>query len=44
MYHWSTVLLLQVLQIFYPYPIQIYPNEFPGEDPNDCPRNMKKAE
>ncbi|XP_017462036.1 PREDICTED: uncharacterized protein LOC108355373 isoform X3 [Rhagoletis zephyria] len=31
-----------VIQIFYPYSIQTHPNEFPGVDPNDCPRDMKK--
>lgn len=23
------------IQIFYPLPIQLYPSEFPGDDPND---------
>ncbi|KAH8278462.1 hypothetical protein KR018_003592, partial [Drosophila ironensis] len=32
----------KVLQIFYPYSIQTHPHEFPGADPNDCPRNIKK--
>lgn len=32
------------LQIFYPYSIQTHENEFPGEDPNDCPRNLKRDE
>ncbi|XP_023036388.1 alpha-1,6-mannosyl-glycoprotein 2-beta-N-acetylglucosaminyltransferase isoform X4 [Drosophila willistoni] len=32
----------KVLQIFYPYSIQTHPHEYPGLDPNDCPRNMKK--
>lgn len=30
----------RVLQIFYPYSMQIYPNEFPGYQEGDCPRNM----
>ncbi|CAH0561827.1 unnamed protein product [Brassicogethes aeneus] len=34
----------KVIQIFYPYSIQTHPREFPGEDPNDCPRNMKKEQ
>uniref|UniRef100_A0A336MCB3 Alpha-1,6-mannosyl-glycoprotein 2-beta-N-acetylglucosaminyltransferase n=1 Tax=Culicoides sonorensis TaxID=179676 RepID=A0A336MCB3_CULSO len=34
----------KVIQIFYPYSIQTHPNEFPGADPNDCPRDMKKDE
>ncbi|XP_041374177.1 alpha-1,6-mannosyl-glycoprotein 2-beta-N-acetylglucosaminyltransferase-like [Gigantopelta aegis] len=32
------------MQIFYPYAIQVYNNQFPGDDPKDCPRNLKKAE
>ncbi|XP_054719136.1 alpha-1,6-mannosyl-glycoprotein 2-beta-N-acetylglucosaminyltransferase-like [Uloborus diversus] len=32
----------KVIQIFYPNSIQLHPNEFPGHDPNDCPRNMKR--
>ncbi|CAD0207001.1 unnamed protein product [Chrysodeixis includens] len=31
----------KVMQIFYPYSIQTHPNEFPGMDPNDCPRDTK---
>ncbi|XP_019880285.1 alpha-1,6-mannosyl-glycoprotein 2-beta-N-acetylglucosaminyltransferase isoform X2 [Aethina tumida] len=34
----------KVIQIFYPYSIQTHPNEFPGEDPNDCPRDIKKEQ
>lgn len=34
----------KVLQIFYPYSIQTHPDEYPGVDPNDCPRNMKKQQ
>ncbi|XP_056642067.1 alpha-1,6-mannosyl-glycoprotein 2-beta-N-acetylglucosaminyltransferase-like [Diorhabda sublineata] len=30
----------KVMQIFYPYSIQTHPNEFPGSDPNDCPRDI----
>ncbi|XP_064630740.1 alpha-1,6-mannosyl-glycoprotein 2-beta-N-acetylglucosaminyltransferase-like [Lineus longissimus] len=35
-----------VMQIFYPFSMQVYPHEFPGEHPKDCPRNInkKKAE
>ncbi|CAG9759284.1 unnamed protein product [Ceutorhynchus assimilis] len=32
----------KVIQIFYPYSIQTHPNEFPGEDPGDCQRDIKK--
>ncbi|XP_033125565.1 alpha-1,6-mannosyl-glycoprotein 2-beta-N-acetylglucosaminyltransferase-like [Anneissia japonica] len=32
----------QTMQIFYPYLLQIYENEFPGVDPNDCPRNVDR--
>lgn len=34
----------KVMQIYYPYSIQTHPHEFPGEDPNDCDRNMKKEQ
>ncbi|XP_070541008.1 alpha-1,6-mannosyl-glycoprotein 2-beta-N-acetylglucosaminyltransferase-like [Ptychodera flava] len=33
----------QVIQIFYPFSIQVYKDEFPGFHPNDCPRDMPKA-
>ncbi|GFN75696.1 alpha-1,6-mannosyl-glycoprotein 2-beta-n-acetylglucosaminyltransferase [Plakobranchus ocellatus] len=33
-----------VMQIFFPFSQQIYSKEFPGEHPNDCPRNVKKSE
>ncbi|XP_041374173.1 alpha-1,6-mannosyl-glycoprotein 2-beta-N-acetylglucosaminyltransferase-like [Gigantopelta aegis] len=32
------------MQIFYPYAIQVYNSQFPGTDPNDCPRNLQKDE
>ena len=32
------------MQIFYPYSIQKYPNKFPGQDSNDCPKSIKKEE
>ncbi|XP_022101536.1 alpha-1,6-mannosyl-glycoprotein 2-beta-N-acetylglucosaminyltransferase-like [Acanthaster planci] len=38
----KTVDFCQTMQIFYPYLLQIYENEFPGEDPGDCPRDMKR--
>ncbi|KAJ3639533.1 hypothetical protein Zmor_002888 [Zophobas morio] len=34
----------KVIQIFYPYSIQTHPHEFPGEDPNDCPRDIKREQ
>lgn len=33
----------QTLQIFYPYSLQIYENEFPGPEANDCPRDISKS-
>ncbi|KAL4231384.1 hypothetical protein ACF0H5_008963 [Mactra antiquata] len=33
-----------VLQIYFPHSLQTHPKVFPGEDPKDCPRNMKKEE
>ncbi|VDK17387.1 unnamed protein product [Anisakis simplex] len=32
----------RVLQIFYPYNIQLFPTVFPGTDPNDCAADMTK--
>ncbi|XP_077258102.1 alpha-1,6-mannosyl-glycoprotein 2-beta-N-acetylglucosaminyltransferase isoform X5 [Temnothorax americanus] len=32
----------RVMQIFYPHSIQTHPHTFPGEGPNDCPRNIRK--
>lgn len=34
----------KVMQIFYPFSIQTHPNEFPGESPNDCPRDINIKE
>ncbi|XP_014602701.1 PREDICTED: alpha-1,6-mannosyl-glycoprotein 2-beta-N-acetylglucosaminyltransferase isoform X1 [Polistes canadensis] len=34
----------RVMQIFYPHSIQTHPRTFPGEDPNDCPRNIHKEQ
>jgi alpha-1,6-mannosyl-glycoprotein beta-1,2-N-acetylglucosaminyltransferase len=34
----------RVMQIFYPYSTQMYPKTFPGESPNDCPRNIRKEQ
>lgn len=34
----------RVLQIYFPYSIQLYPNEFPGQDPRDCPRDISKED
>ncbi|XP_075989674.1 alpha-1,6-mannosyl-glycoprotein 2-beta-N-acetylglucosaminyltransferase-like isoform X3 [Anticarsia gemmatalis] len=36
-----TIDFTKVMQIFYPYSIQTHPREFPGMDPNDCPRDAK---
>jgi len=38
----NSVDFAKTMQIFYPYSIQTHPKEFPGESPNDCPRNAKK--
>ncbi|KAJ8009164.1 hypothetical protein DPEC_G00086060 [Dallia pectoralis] len=32
----------RVLQIYFPYSTQLYPDEFPGQDPRDCPRDISK--
>lgn len=38
----NSVDFAKTMQIFYPFSIQTHPREFPGESPNDCPRNAKK--
>jgi alpha-1,6-mannosyl-glycoprotein beta-1,2-N-acetylglucosaminyltransferase len=38
----NSVDFAKTLQIFYPCSIQTHTNAFPGESPNDCPRNAKK--
>ncbi|PZC86588.1 hypothetical protein B5X24_HaOG206149 [Helicoverpa armigera] len=35
-----TIDFTRVLQIFYPYSTQLYPNAFPGYQEGDCPHNM----
>lgn len=30
----------KVAQIFLPYSLQLYPNSFPGQSPNDCARDI----
>ncbi|XP_077180297.1 alpha-1,6-mannosyl-glycoprotein 2-beta-N-acetylglucosaminyltransferase [Paroedura picta] len=32
-----------VVQIFFPFSRQLYPREFPGSDPRDCPRDVGRA-
>lgn len=32
----------KVLQIYFPFSTQLYPSEFPGQDPRDCPRDISK--
>lgn len=34
----------KVMQIYFPFSIQLYPSEFPGQDPSDCPRDLSKDE
>ena len=34
----------KVMQIFYPFSLQLYPNSFPGSDPKDCPRDISVSE
>ncbi|XP_069772478.1 alpha-1,6-mannosyl-glycoprotein 2-beta-N-acetylglucosaminyltransferase [Narcine bancroftii] len=40
----ASVDFCQVVQVFFPFSLQLYPNEFPGHDPKDCPRDVSKAE
>ncbi|XP_059898507.1 alpha-1,6-mannosyl-glycoprotein 2-beta-N-acetylglucosaminyltransferase [Gadus macrocephalus] len=32
----------KVIQIYFPYSTQLYPNSFPGHDPKDCPRDAAR--
>ncbi|KAE8600212.1 hypothetical protein XENTR_v10013133 [Xenopus tropicalis] len=32
----------RVLPLYFPYSLSFYPEEFPGADPNDCPRDLSK--
>ncbi|XP_076023873.1 alpha-1,6-mannosyl-glycoprotein 2-beta-N-acetylglucosaminyltransferase [Genypterus blacodes] len=40
----ASVDFCQVLQIFFPFSIQLYPQEFPGNDARDCPRDIPKKD
>ncbi|CAF1460454.1 unnamed protein product, partial [Didymodactylos carnosus] len=40
--HVRNITFAPVIQIFYPYSKQLYPDEFPGLDPRDCPRDLPK--
>lgn len=40
----NSIKFCATLQIFYPYSIQLYKNEFPGEDPNDCLKKISKKD
>ncbi|KAF7690395.1 hypothetical protein HF521_012199 [Silurus meridionalis] len=40
----SSIDFCLVLQIFFPFSIQLYPQEFPGNDPRDCPRDISKKD
>ncbi|ENN83612.1 hypothetical protein YQE_00033, partial [Dendroctonus ponderosae] len=33
----------KVMQIFFPYSLQTHRDRFPGTDPRDCPRDLKKS-
>ena len=34
----------KVIQIFYPHSLQLNPNAFPGQSPDDCPRDISRQE
>lgn len=36
----KNVTFAKMMQIFYPNSIQLEPNRFPGDHPDDCPRNL----
>ncbi|KAJ8730462.1 hypothetical protein PYW07_017500 [Mythimna separata] len=39
----SSITFCRVMQIFYPYSLQLYPNKFPGIDPEDCLSSGRRA-
>jgi len=39
----QTIDFTRVMQIFYPKSIQLNPNRFPGQSPDDCPRDLSPA-
>jgi hypothetical protein len=41
-FHVHETRCLTRVQIFYPFSQQLYPNDFPGLDPDDCPRDLAK--
>ena len=40
----STINFCRYMVIFFPYSMQLFPNSFPGEDPNDCSRDITKSQ
>lgn len=38
----QNIAFCKVMQIFLPFSVQANPNVFPGNDPNDCPRDVGK--
>lgn len=40
----KTIDFCRVMQIFFPFSIQTHQFEFPGDDPKDCNREMKKSD
>lgn len=38
----QSITFCKVTQIFLPYSVETHPDEFPGDDPNDCPRDIGK--
>ncbi|MCP9266020.1 Alpha-1,6-mannosyl-glycoprotein 2-beta-N-acetylglucosaminyltransferase [Dirofilaria immitis] len=40
----QNVEIVLVMQIFYPYNIQLFPDVFPGQDPSDCPEKATEQD
>ncbi|XP_044130801.1 alpha-1,6-mannosyl-glycoprotein 2-beta-N-acetylglucosaminyltransferase-like [Bufo gargarizans] len=38
----ASINFCRVLPVYFPYSLSFYPDEFPGNDPADCPRDMPK--
>ncbi|CAK8693192.1 unnamed protein product [Clavelina lepadiformis] len=40
----ATIDFCRYITIFFPFAMQLFPSSFPGEDPNDCSRDISRTE
>ena len=40
----ESINFVRYIEIFFPFSMQLYHGAFPGEDPNDCPRDISKQD